>query len=153
MSDLEFLKELSSLLKRKGGIEFWGDCGCIEMRVSKELNISFYEYDPLSDMDDAIKKLEENPNKRITELIPKFVKRVPDKMAEGVLYISKEFNTAIHLCCCGCGNQTVTPTGINGWALIKDGDLITLHPSIGNWNFECRSHYWIRKNKVEWCES
>jgi len=27
---------------------------------------------------------------------------------------------------------------------------ISLHPSIGNWSFECRSHYWIRNNQVVW---
>ena len=32
---------------------------------------------------------------------------------------------------------------------IYDGRT-TLHPSIGNWNFPCRSHYWIRRDRVEW---
>ncbi len=27
---------------------------------------------------------------------------------------------------------------------------MTLHPSIGNWGFPCRSHYLIRRNQVVW---
>ena len=33
-----------------------------------------------------------------------------------------------------------------------DGKTVSLHPSIGNWGFPCRSHYWIRNNKVQWAE-
>jgi hypothetical protein len=29
---------------------------------------------------------------------------------------------------------------------------VSLHPSIGNWSFPCRSHYWIRGNEVVWAE-
>ena len=29
-------------------------------------------------------------------------------------------------------------------------DTVSLHPSIGNWSFPCRSHYWIRGNRVVW---
>jgi len=36
--------------------------------------------------------------------------------------------------------------------LIFDGDTVSLYPSIGNWNFPCRSHYWIRYDHVEWAE-
>jgi hypothetical protein len=31
-----------------------------------------------------------------------------------------------------------------------EGNTVTLYPSIGNWSFTCRSHYWIRRNKVIW---
>jgi hypothetical protein len=30
---------------------------------------------------------------------------------------------------------------------------VSLDPSIGNWSFPCRSHYWIRNNKVRWAEN
>jgi hypothetical protein len=30
---------------------------------------------------------------------------------------------------------------------------VTLAPSIGNWNYACRSHYWIRKNQIQWAGS
>jgi hypothetical protein len=29
-----------------------------------------------------------------------------------------------------------------------DGETISLYPSIGNWNFPCRSHYWIDCSRV-----
>jgi len=59
-----------------------------------------------------------------------------------------KYATAIHRCCCGCGNEVVTPLSPVGWFLTFDGDSISLDPSIGNWNFPCRSHYWITRNKV-----
>ena len=31
---------------------------------------------------------------------------------------------------------------------IRKNQTAFLSPSIGNWNFECKSHYWITKNKV-----
>jgi Family of unknown function (DUF6527) len=51
---------------------------------------------------------------------------------------------------CGCGNKVVTPITPLDWTLTFNGETISLHPSIGNWNFECQSHYWIKQNKVEW---
>jgi hypothetical protein len=34
--------------------------------------------------------------------------------------------------------------------LIFDGRSISLDPSIGNWSFPCKSHYWIRSGRVRW---
>lgn len=78
----------------------------------------------------------------------KFVELVPDVLEDGVLYISIEYCSAIHKCVCGCGNEVVTPISPTGWQLTFDGKTVSLYPSIGNWNFECKSHYWIRKNRV-----
>lgn len=83
-------------------------------------------------------------------LSPKFVKYIPNTLEDGVLYISKEYGTAIHKCPCGCGNQVVTPLASNGWELKSNGSTVSLYPSIGNWNFECKSHYWIINNEVRW---
>lgn len=82
----------------------------------------------------------------------KFVEFVPEKIEEGVLYISMEYCTAVHKCFCGCGNEVVTPLSPTDWKLTFDGKTITLYPSIGNWNFECRSHYWIRNSTVEYAD-
>jgi Family of unknown function (DUF6527) len=79
----------------------------------------------------------------------KFVEYVPDKLENNVLYISIEHCTAIHKCMCGCGNEVVTPFSPDAWQLCFDGKTVTLYPSIGNWNFKCKSHYWIIKNKVK----
>lgn len=37
------------------------------------------------------------------------------------------------------------------WHLSYDGEFLSLNPSIGNSRLHCRSHYWIRRNKVVWC--
>lgn len=84
---------------------------------------------------------------------PCFIARIPDELEQGVLYISEECQVAIHLCPCGCGEESITPFYPNGWDLIVEGDLVSLHPSIGNWYFPCRSHYWIKKNEVIWDQS
>jgi hypothetical protein len=79
----------------------------------------------------------------------KFVEFIPQKIEEDMLYISIEYCTAIHKCVCGCGNEVVTPLSPTDWKLTFNGKSVTLYPSIGNWNFECQSHYWIRNNKIE----
>lgn len=86
----------------------------------------------------------------IRKLTHQFVEYVPDDLDDGVLYISITFATATHRCCCGCGKEVVTPLTPTDWTLIFDGENISLTPSIGNWSFACRSHYWIRRNQVVW---
>lgn len=78
----------------------------------------------------------------------KFVEFIPDEIEEGILYISIPYCTAIHKCVCGCGNEVVTPLSPTDWEIIFDGKTVSLNPSIGNWNFECKSHYWIAKNGI-----
>jgi hypothetical protein len=85
-----------------------------------------------------------------TIITPQFVEFIPNQLQEGVLYISEKYSTAIHKCCCGCGKEVVTPLTPVDWKLNKEGNNVTLYPSIGNWNYPCQSHYWIRKNRVEW---
>ena len=79
----------------------------------------------------------------------KFIEKIPDKIEEGVIYISMDHCTAIHSCACGCGNEVVTPFSPLDWNLKFDGKTISIRPSIGNWNFECKSHYWISNNRIE----
>jgi len=80
----------------------------------------------------------------------KFVEFMPEKLEEGVLYVSVEYCTVLHKCVCGCGNTVVTPISPTDWQLKFDGKSISLSPSIGNWSFDCRSHYWIDKNEIRW---
>lgn len=84
------------------------------------------------------------------ELTLRFVEFIPDAIEEHTLYVSMNFATAVHRCCCGCGREVVTPLTPTDWQLTFDGVHISLHPSIGNWSFECQSHYWIRNNRVQW---
>lgn len=60
------------------------------------------------------------------------------------------FATAAHKCCCGCGEQVNTPLTPTDWQLTFDGESISLYASIGNWRLACESHYWIKRNTVEW---
>jgi len=87
---------------------------------------------------------------RQTDLSHQFVEFIPERLEEGVLYISQRYGTATHKCCCGCGEEVVTPLAPTDWGLRIEGNVVTLHPSIGNWSFACRSHYWVRRSKVIW---
>ena len=80
----------------------------------------------------------------------KFVESIPDKINDGELFISVKYGTAVHRCCCGCGQEVVTPLSPTDWKLTYDGLTVSLSPSIGNWSFKCKSHYWIKENKVVW---
>lgn len=80
----------------------------------------------------------------------RFVEYVPDEIEDGMLYVSIPFATASHRCCCGCGQEVVTPLTPTDWSLVFDGETVSLTPSIGNWSFQCRSHYWIQKGRVIW---
>jgi hypothetical protein len=81
-----------------------------------------------------------------------FVEYIPEDLAEGTIYISIPFATAAHKCSCGCGREVITPLSPTDWKLIFDGETVSLDPSIGNWNYPCESHYWIRHNKVVWAQ-
>lgn len=85
-----------------------------------------------------------------THISHQLVEFIPEQLDEGVLYISQRYGTAVHKCCCGCGEEVVTPLNPTDWSLRIDGNAVSLHPSIGNWSYACRSHYFIRKSKVIW---
>jgi hypothetical protein len=85
-------------------------------------------------------------------LTHKFVEFIPRELEVHTIYISIPYATAIHNCACGCGSRVVTPLSPADWRLIFDGRTISLEPSIGNWGFPCRSHYWIRNNRVVWSD-
>ena len=89
---------------------------------------------------------------RLQTLTHKFVEFVPEELEQGILYISIQYTTASHKCCCGCGFEVVTPISPDGWKLIFNGKTVSLEPSIGNWGFACRSHYWITQNRISWAE-
>ena len=88
--------------------------------------------------------------KREISLSHEFVDFIPADLQEGKLYISIPYATATHKCCCGCGKEVVTPLSPTDWKLIFDGQSVSLDPSIGNWSFDCQSHYWIKRNQAIW---
>lgn len=80
----------------------------------------------------------------------KFSEYIPETLMPETLYISMEYATAAHKCACGCGQEVVTPFSPTDWKLNYDGESISLTPSIGNWSYPCRAHYFIRNNRVIW---
>lgn len=83
-------------------------------------------------------------------ITPAFVDIIPDHLQEGILYICERYGTAAHKCCCGCGEEVITPLSPVDWSVLSEGKTVSLSPSIGNWGLKCRSHYWIRRNRVYW---
>lgn len=88
---------------------------------------------------------------KIDAFEPFFCDSIPSELAPGVLYISMIGRLAMHLCPCGCGEVVITSFAPGHWKLLFDGESVSLFPSIGNFNYECRSHYYICKNMVKWC--
>ncbi|MGI0134276.1 MAG: DUF6527 family protein [Candidatus Micrarchaeaceae archaeon] len=87
---------------------------------------------------------------KVYSIRPEYVDSFPKVLEEGVIYISRRFSTACHSCCCGCGTKTVTPIRPTEYSLSEKGGLVTIQPSIGNWNYPCQSHYLIRDNQILW---
>jgi Family of unknown function (DUF6527) len=88
---------------------------------------------------------------RATEVVLEFVDTIPQVLpAEGTIYISIPKRATAHLCMCGCGEKVLHPLRPNRWSLTYDGQTVSMCPSIGNSGLACRSHYWIKKNRVEW---
>lgn len=85
---------------------------------------------------------------RYRQLGHEFVRHIPVNIEPGILYVSMEFATAAHRCCCGCGEEIITPFTPTDWKMTFDGESVSLAPSIGNWNLACRSHYVIRGGEV-----
>ena len=89
---------------------------------------------------------------KIYKMRNEFVHRVPSQLEEGVLYICLNCDVVIHKCACGCGEKVVLPLSPECWQLKYDGDA-SLSPSIGNYQYDCKSHYYIRNNKIIWLDS
>ncbi len=92
---------------------------------------------------------------KIHSLTPFFCEQIPENIENGTLYISEKYGIAIHLCACGCSQKTVTglkPYWASGWSMINNNGLVTLRPSIGNFNGEnpYHAHYFITDNKIQW---
>lgn len=87
---------------------------------------------------------------RIHRLRTVFVADIPEKLEDGILYVSEECHVALHNCACGCGEEVSTPLVPTEYALRMTGDGASIWPSIGNHDFACRSHYIINHGRIEW---
>ncbi len=86
---------------------------------------------------------------KIQVIRPQYVEQLPDQMEEGVLYICEEFDLTAHKCCCGCGEDVYNKINPAKWRLTKmRNGSVSLYPSVGNWKYACKAHYWIHKNRV-----
>lgn len=74
----------------------------------------------------------------------------PDRPEPGTFYYSDEFRSSLHLCACGCGRLVVLPIKPAGWRMNASGVGVSLYPSVGNREFDCRSHYLIQDGVVVW---
>jgi hypothetical protein len=86
---------------------------------------------------------------RCKKLTTIFTEYIPAELEPETLYISMTFETAVHLCACGCETKIVTPFGPHDWVLTFDGS-VSMRPSVGNGQQPCRSHYYIRNNGIDW---
>lgn len=87
---------------------------------------------------------------KIERLEAAFVDEVPDTLEDGVLYVSPSSHVALHNCCCGCGEEVVTPLVPTEYKLTMHGHRPSIWPSIGNHDFDCRSHYIIERGRIVW---
>lgn len=78
------------------------------------------------------------------------VRYMPKDLKPGVLYVSEEFDIAMHLCACGCGSKVKTPLGPTEWSVAETDSGPSLSPSVGNWQQPCKSHYWIDRGEIRW---
>lgn len=104
---------------------------------------------------------QEKPFPRIDEIKPVLVMELPksvNDMKHGILYLKhNEDDTyeSFHLCPCGCGEPVYLLYGGKGWNItlsINGRGLksVTISPSVGCFDFPCKSHYFIRENKIIW---
>lgn len=89
----------------------------------------------------------------ITQLQPRLVNVIPEHPETGVLYVSVEYATTLHLCACGCGHEIVLGISPNDWKIWWDGSTVSVSPSVGNWSLPCQSHYLIRQNRIRWART
>ena len=89
----------------------------------------------------------------LSEFTLSVVRRVPTQLEYGILYVCFECNVVAHLCACGCGEKVILPLDPDFWSIKYDGETVSLTPSIGNFQFPCKSHYWIKENRIVWAES
>lgn len=78
------------------------------------------------------------------------VDSIPDVLLPNTLYVTTDQDVAGHLCACGCGHEVITPLSPTDWSISFGRRGANLLPSIGNWAFPCRSHYFIRDGAVDW---
>jgi hypothetical protein len=87
---------------------------------------------------------------RVTEVEFEFVDSAPAELRLGTIYVSTKYRAIVHQCLCGCGEKVLLNLDPEAWSFTFDGRTISIHDSVGNVGLPCRSHYFVRRNRVEW---
>lgn len=92
-------------------------------------------------------------------LMAAFVPELPDLLEAHLVYVAGEGEHlwfAAMLCPCGCGetlHMSLHREGRPNWRLTKHWDgTVSLLPSVWR-RVGCRSHFFLRRGRVEWCRS
>jgi hypothetical protein len=83
---------------------------------------------------------------------------LPKDLSRRILYVVQEDGyreQAAMICPGGCGrvlHMNLLPDERPCWRLTEhsDGTAASLHPSVWR-KKECRSHFWLRRGRIEWC--
>jgi Family of unknown function (DUF6527) len=87
---------------------------------------------------------------RVTEVDVEFVDSAPAELILGTIYVSTKYRAIVHLCLCGCGEKVLLNLDPDAWSFTFDGRSISIHDSVGNVGLPCCSHYFVRRNRVDW---
>jgi hypothetical protein len=89
---------------------------------------------------------------------PLWVEDLPEKPQPKKVYIAGENEHlwyAAMQCPCGCQEilyMSLMPDGHPKWTLTKQANgTISLHPSVWR-QVGCRSHFFLRSGKIQWCQ-
>lgn len=91
---------------------------------------------------------------RLETITPKFVETIPTEgqdLIPGTVYISMKHGMVVFRCPCGCEGLSEFMLDPIRFRMEYDGSNVTFYPSIGIPYLPCRSHYWIRDNRIQWC--
>ena len=93
---------------------------------------------------------------RTNTVKPVFVESIPvdlSDLKEGILLVCMKYSTLVHRCPCGCGGLSEIGLHPATRIMIYDGQNISVEPSIGVNALPCRSHYWIKNNRIVWARA
>ncbi|OMP68715.1 DUF6527 family protein [Domibacillus epiphyticus] len=87
-----------------------------------------------------------------------YLTELPDNLSKDTIYIlgeGKYLWSAALICPCGCQELlqiSLHKDGRPKWEIAQHNDgTVSLHPSI--WRQKgCRSHFWLKKGQIHWCE-
>lgn len=92
--------------------------------------------------------------RRLKAITPEFVEYIPREGKDlilGIVYISMKHKMVVYRCPCRCGGLAEFMLDPIRFRMKYDGANVSFYPSIGISYLECRSHYWIRDNRIRWC--